>query len=44
MDMLKTRLDVNRLHPLFVAEVIGIDVTRPFRARTSAQDLGDRPH
>jgi len=29
MDMLKTRRAVNRLHPLFVAEVIGIDVTAP---------------
>jgi len=26
MDTLKTRLTVNRLHPLFVAEVTGIDL------------------
>ena len=29
MDTLKTRLAVNRLHPLFVAEVTGIDLTVP---------------
>jgi len=29
MDMLKTRLAVNRLHPLFVGEVTGIDLTAP---------------
>ena len=29
MDTLKTRLAVNRLHPLFVAEVTGIDLTAP---------------
>jgi alpha-ketoglutarate-dependent 2,4-dichlorophenoxyacetate dioxygenase len=29
MDTLKTRITVNRLHPLFVAEVTGIDLTAP---------------
>ena len=29
MDTLKTRLAINRLHPLFVAEVTGIDLTVP---------------
>ena len=29
MDTLATRLTIKRLHPLFVAEVTGIDLTRP---------------
>lgn len=32
MDTLKSRLAVNRLHPLFVAEVTGIDLTRQMQA------------
>src|SRR3712207_796657 len=31
MDTLTTRLSIKRLHPLFVAEVTGIDLTRPIR-------------
>ena len=29
MDTLATRLTVKRLHPLFVGEVTGIDLTQP---------------
>ena len=40
MDTLETRLAVNRLHPLFVAEVTGIDLSSPAPAgRLLAEDI-----